>query len=76
MGGGYSARPRRLMPVVTAAGGGKPASTSPVATVEPPPIPGQVQQTPDSETPVLAEPTDPGPGSFEDLHRKCKGATN
>jgi len=72
MGGGHSARPRRLLPVVAAAGG-KPASTSPVSTVEPPPIPGQVPQTSDSEVVASTDVTDTGPGSFEDLHRKCKG---
>jgi len=72
MGGGYSARPRRLVPVVSAAGG-KPAPTNPSTTVEPPPIPEQVPQTPDDASAVGMESTDTGPGSFEDLHRKCKG---
>lgn len=71
MGGGHSARPRRLMPVVAAAGG-KPASTNPVSTVEPPPIPGQVPQTSVTEAIAGTDVTDTGPGSFEDLHRKCK----
>jgi len=73
MGGGHSARPRRLMPVVAAAGG-KPASTNPVSTVEPPPIPGQVPQTSATEAIAGTDVTDTGPGSFEELHRKCKGA--
>ena len=75
MGGGYSARPRRLMPVVSAAAG-KPTSTNPVTTVEPPPMPEQVPQTSDNAAAALTEPTDTGPGSFEDLHRKCKGGVS
>jgi len=72
MGGGYSARPRRLMPVVAAAGS-KPTSTNPVTTVEPPPIPEQATHTSDSAAVAGTESTDTGPGSFEELHRKCKG---
>ena len=73
MGGGYSARPRRLMPVVAAAGGKPSSATSPVSTPAPPPIPDQTSQTSDSALPASTESTDTGPGSFEDLHRKCKG---
>jgi len=75
MGGGYSARPRRLLPVpvVSAAGVGKAASTNPATSVEPPPIPDQVPPTSGSAPAAGTESTDTGPGSFEDLHRKCKG---
>jgi len=73
MGGGYSARPRRFMPVVAAAGG-KPATANPVTTgVEPPPIPDQASQSSDSAAAASMAPTETGPGSFEELHRKCKG---
>ena len=76
MGGGYSARPRRIMPVVAAAGG-KPASANPVTTVvEPPPIPDQASQSSDSAAAAGTESTDTGPGSFEELHRKCKGVAS
>jgi len=60
------------MPVVAAAGG-KPASTNPVSTVETSPVPGEVLQTSDDTGLASPESLDTGPGSFEDLHRKCKG---
>jgi len=75
MGGGYSARPRRMMPVVAAAAG-TPATTGSTTTVEAPPIPDQSPQTSDSAAAVGTESTDTGPGSFEDLHRKCKGVAS
>jgi len=61
------------MPVVAAAGG-KPATANPVTTgVEPPPIPDQASQSSDSAAAASMAPTETGPGSFEELHRKCKG---